>query len=242
MGTMKKSIFVLLVFSIAMAALEAAVVVYLRELYYPKEFTVAFKVVDERILITELAREIATIVMLLSIGYLLSKRWSERLAYFLMSFAIWDIFYYVWLKVFIGWPTSFLDWDILFLIPITWIGPVAAPVICSITMLLMAFMILYFKIEKINSKRMWSFLVSGSVIILFTFMRDYTMFIFSNNFISDYTDLLHNADFLEKASRFLPKPYAWNLFWAGEFLILLSIFDLYLHRTTNQHQEVAKSF
>lgn len=240
MDIMKQKIVGVFIFAVAMAALEAAVVVYLRELYYPDEFTVAFKLVDEHIIVTELARELATLVMLLSIGYLMSKLWSVRFAYFLTSFAIWDIFYYVWLKVFIDWPATFFDWDILFLIPFTWIGPVAAPIICSFTMLVMAFIILYFKIEKINSKRMWLFLVSGSLLILFTFTRDYALFIFTNGFISDYTNLLHNTIFLEKAAQFTPKPYAWNLFWAGEFLIVLAIADLFLHRNAIKVSRVAK--
>ncbi len=45
------------VFAIAMAALEGAVVVYLRALYYPGEFTVAFRVIDEKILLVELVRD-----------------------------------------------------------------------------------------------------------------------------------------------------------------------------------------
>src|SRR3981189_1372652 len=123
-----KTFFVVIAFSIAMATLESAVVVYLRALYYPDGFTVALKLIDQRILLIEIAREGATLLMLVGIGLLAGRNFKDQFAYFLLSFAVWDIFYYLWLKVFIGWPSSLLEWDILFLIPFTWLGPVLAPV------------------------------------------------------------------------------------------------------------------
>src|SRR5882757_7701885 len=107
-----KTLLVVIGFSIAMAALESAVVVYLRALYYPDGFTVALKLIDQKIVLIEIAREGATVVMLAAIAYLTAKDFKNRFAYFLMAFAIWDIFYYVWLKVFIDWPSSLLEWDI----------------------------------------------------------------------------------------------------------------------------------
>lgn len=88
------------IFSIAMAALESAVVVYLRALYYPEEFNVQFKIIDEHILLIEIVREVATLLMLSAVSYIAGNNFRERLAYFLLSFAVWDIFYYGWLKVF----------------------------------------------------------------------------------------------------------------------------------------------
>jgi uncharacterized membrane protein YdcZ (DUF606 family) len=58
-------------------------------------------------------------------------------------FAVWDIFYYVWLKVLLGWPASVLDWDVFFLIPLPWAGPILAPILVSIAMLVFAALILY---------------------------------------------------------------------------------------------------
>src|SRR6185369_2332457 len=122
----RKTLLVVIGFSIAMAALESAVVVYLRALYYPDGFNVAMKLIDQKILLIEIAREAATVVMLLGVGWLAGNNLKDRFAYFLLSFAVWDIFYYLWLKVFIDWPSSLLEWDILFLIPFTWLGPVLA--------------------------------------------------------------------------------------------------------------------
>jgi hypothetical protein len=230
MKTNVKLIAAICIFSVAMAALEAAVVVYLRALYYPEEFTVAFRMIDQRVLLIELAREIATIVMLLCIGYLGGKNWGERFAFFLLSFAVWDIFYYGWLRVFIQWPASFMDWDILFLVPVTWIGPVAAPIICSVTMIALAMQLLHHKIKSITSKLTWLFLLSGCTLILLTFVRDYGMLILSNGFLADYKNLMTNAEFLQMASTLKPKPYAWNIFFAGEFLIILAIVNLKLSK------------
>ena len=115
MNSTLKTVGVVSIFSAAMAALEGAVVVYLRALYYPDAFTVSFKIIDSNILLVEIVREVATLIMLLAVAYVAGKNFRERFAYFLLSFAVWDILYYGWLKVFIDWPSSFFDWDILFL-------------------------------------------------------------------------------------------------------------------------------
>src|SRR5258707_7052052 len=112
-----KTLWIVTIFSIAMAALESAVVVYLRALYYPDGFTVALRMIDPQILLIEIAREAATLIMLIGVACLAGKNFKDRFAYFLLSFGVWDIFYYAWLKAFINWPASIFDWDILFMIP-----------------------------------------------------------------------------------------------------------------------------
>ena len=135
MKTLNKIIWIS-VFAVAFAAVESAVVVYLRALYYPEGFSLPLKIFGRNHLWVELARELATMVMLASVAVLTgSNRW-QRFAYFLISFGVWDIFYYVWLKVMINWPSSIFDWDILFLLPVPWIGPVIAPVLVSFFMIL----------------------------------------------------------------------------------------------------------
>lgn len=228
MKTNIKLVSVVCIFSVCMAALEAAVAVYLRALYYPEEFSVAFRLIDDRVLLIELARELSTIVMLLCLGYLAGKNWGQRFAFFLMSFAVWDIFYYAWLKIFINWPSSFLEWDILFLVPITWIGPVAAPIICSLTMIVLAALLLHLKTVKITSKLTWTFLICGCALILFTFVRDYGALMLANGFLKDYQSLLTNPDFIAKASELKPRPYAWNIFVAGEVLFFLAMVNIKL--------------
>jgi hypothetical protein len=223
---MKKHLHTLIavtIFSIAMAALESAVVVYLRALYYPGEFTVALKIIEERILLVEIGREAATVIMLGVIGYLCGKTFKDRFAYFLLSFAVWDIFYYAWLKVFINWPASMMDWDILFLIPITWLGPVLAPIICSITMILLSLVLLKTPTAYIIPRRVWYCLIVGCSLILFTFIKDYSLIIIDNDLIGDYANIMKNETFLRVASAYIPESFDWNIFVIGEMLLLTAI-------------------
>jgi hypothetical protein len=125
------------------------VVVYLRQIFHPNGFTFPMTVFDgiealsRRILLTEIGREAATIVLIFTGAWLFGHNRQQRVAYFMIIFAVWDIFYYIWLKVLINWPDSIMDWDILFLIPCTWISPVLYPVLISITLIIFAVVILY---------------------------------------------------------------------------------------------------
>ena len=123
-------------FAIAMGYLEAIVVAYLRALYYPNGFNFPLaNLVQSEILLIEWVREFATIVMLVTVAMLAGKKFFERSAYFIFAFAVWDIFYYVFLKVILDWPASLFTWDVLFLIPWPWVGPVITPVLCSLLMI-----------------------------------------------------------------------------------------------------------
>lgn len=224
---MKTKIMQLVIFSIAMAALESAVVVYLRVLYYADGFTIAFKLIDPHILLIEIVREIATLVMLLSVACLSAQERRHRFPYFLVCFAVWDIFYYAWLKIFIDWPASFFDWDILFLLPITWLGPVLSPIICSLTMLLLATVCLQ-RTHPIKSTILSKTLLGiGSVLILFTYLKDYGNLLLKNELLFDYLHLLENEKFILASSSYLPENYNWPIFWLGEFVIGCAIVQLY---------------
>src|SRR5439155_14317538 len=61
--------------------------------------------------------------------------WRTRLGYAALAFGVWDIFYYVFLKVMYGWPKTLFDWDILFLLPLPWWGPVLAPICIALLMI-----------------------------------------------------------------------------------------------------------
>jgi hypothetical protein len=101
------------IFGIAMAFFESAVVVYLRAIFYPEGFKFPLEAMADYKIFIEVMREIASIFMLLSIAYLAGKKFWERFAYFMLSFGVWDIFYYVWLKVLLDWPSSVFEWDII---------------------------------------------------------------------------------------------------------------------------------
>lgn len=141
---------VVAVFSIAFAYIEAAVVVYLREIFYPDGFTFPLaqfgldvSALWRRLLLTEAGREAATMIMILTGCWLAGRNCRQRVAWLFVIFAIWDIFYYLWLKILVNWPASIMDWDVLFLMPLPWASPVLAPVIVSLTMLAFAAVILY---------------------------------------------------------------------------------------------------
>ncbi|MCK6459543.1 MAG: hypothetical protein L6Q95_06570, partial [Planctomycetes bacterium] len=104
------------VFAAAFGVIEGAVVVYLREIYYPEGFSFPLKEMAPRILATELVREAATIVLLLAAAMLAERRPVRRFAVFAFCFGVWDITYYLALKALLGWPPSLLTMDILFLI------------------------------------------------------------------------------------------------------------------------------
>jgi len=122
------------VFATAFGVIEAAVVVYLREIYYPAGFSFPLREFAPRLLRIEIVREAATIVLLLGAAMLAQRRPLRRFAVFAFCFGVWDITYYLALKVFLDWPPGLLTPDILFLIPVPWVGPVLAPVLVSLAL------------------------------------------------------------------------------------------------------------
>ncbi len=124
----------LLVFALAMALVEAAIVVHLRHLYYAEDPLTLFplKLLNYQDLALELAREVATVVMLIVIAVLSAETFGRRFAAFVLSFGLWDLFYYLWLKIFLDWPQTWLEWDILFLIPWMWLGPWITPALIAV--------------------------------------------------------------------------------------------------------------
>ena len=139
------------VFAVAFAFLEAAVVIYLRRLFgfsfgylSPKPTIlldlgfIAFLspktpiLPDSFITQIELLREASTIIILITIAFLSAKKLREKLGTFLIAFSVWDIFYYVFLRLFTGWPRNLFDIDVFFLIPVPWVGPVLTPLVIFI--------------------------------------------------------------------------------------------------------------
>ena len=121
-------------FAIAMAQVEASLVVHLRTIYYPDNPLAIFplSLLSPRDLAIELVRELATVVMILSVALLASRGSALRFATFVYVFGLWDLFYYVWLKIMIGWPLAWLEWDVLFLIPWPWLGPWLTPALIAL--------------------------------------------------------------------------------------------------------------
>ncbi len=204
-GSPIRKFILLAVFSIAMAYVESAVVVYLRMLFYPQGFHFPLVEMPVTTSIIELGRELATIVMLVVIGNLAGRNRLERFFYFIFCFGIWDIFYYVWLKIFLDWPASWLENDILFLIPVPWIGPVLAPIIVSVTMIIAAVLSLHYQGTGNNlkaDKKHLLLVIIGCVIILISFFRNVSA-------VNLYE--VSNPD------------YHWGIFFSGEVMLIAGL-------------------
>lgn len=219
-------------FAIAMGMMESAVVIYIREIYYPLGFSFPLQPTSGTVAVTELIREFATLIMLLAIGILVGKSKIERFAWFLYSFAIWDIFYYVFLYLLIDWPSSLFEWDVLFLLPTMWVGPVWAPVLLSCTMIFLALSIIY--IEKRNQKncfdwKVLSLLISGSLIVITSFCLDFYFFMTDSFPDKGFVQLLLSEDIFEYASEYIPEIFYLKIFLTGYISILAGII-LYLKK------------
>ncbi|HWB41724.1 MAG TPA: hypothetical protein VG500_10720, partial [Gemmatimonadales bacterium] len=168
----------------------------LRGIYYPQGFAFPLAPMQPGMVAIEIAREVATLVMLIGVAILASTdRWGRFIA-FCVSFGVWDILYYVWLWILLGWPPSLLTWDVLFLIPVPWIGPVLAPVIVSIALVAGGLLLLRKRAcgEPIHFPApLWALLVVGGLLVLGSFMLDFHVV----------------------PLRLEPPPFRWGLFGTG---------------------------
>lgn len=150
------------VFAVAFAWVESAVVVYLRDIFFDGDFkfpiTFGWKG-NERdpnpLYLIEFGREFATLVMLFSVGWMAGKRRVEKFSYFIIAFGIWDIFYYIWLYVMIEWPQSLMTWDLLFFIPLPWVGPVITPVLIALAMVVIGSLLVYYGAVNVYFSWRW---------------------------------------------------------------------------------------
>ena len=197
--------FVVVAFAVAMAWLESATVYYLRTLvdriqpYQPDPLPIQGLLGQ-----VELVREAATLVMVLTVGILAGTTWRARWGYSAIAFGTWDILYYLFLRMMTGWPQSLFDWDVLFLIPLPWWGPVLAPV--SIAILMIVWGTIVTEARDISAapaaiqRRAWTLNATGIALALYIFM----------------TDSLHQLPRLKNGMAFLlPTQFNWLLFGAA---------------------------
>ena len=172
---MWRAVFTVSAFAVAMAHVETMIVVYLRRLYYPEGFRFPLVIIDTPTLVLELQREAATLVMLAAYGIAAGRTKAGKLAIFLIAFGVWDIFYYLWLKIVLDWPASLLTWDVLFLIPVPWVAPVAAPVSVAGTMIGMGLVLLHLEqrgTAPAAEFRAWAAQVAACLIVITSFTID----------------------------------------------------------------------
>lgn len=199
-------------FAVAMAYLESAVVVYL-QLALGGAVGAIFPLrpaleVGSLVLI-EVGREAATLVMIGTVGALVGRSGIERLAWSAVVFGAWDVGYYAWLFVFSGWPPTPWTTDLLFLIPVPWVGPVWSPVMVSLA--LVGVGLWAARLERAGRRlalrgRHWATgIVGGAVVIL-----SYTL---------DAGRVLDGG---------LPGTYPWPVFVAGMLAALAAAADVLL--------------
>jgi len=203
-NSVKRSAIWISLFAIAFAFIEAVVVVYIRGIYYPEGFVFPLKPIAVHHLSTELLREFSTLLVILTVALLAGTTRWQRFAFFIIVFGLWDIFYYVWLKVLFDWPAAVLEFDVLFLIPLPWIAPVLAPILISILLIISGCLIIrkevregYFKPGRLP----WILSIIGSLVILYSFMHD-----------------------LDATLRFrMPGEYAWTVFAVGVLFLIAAM-------------------
>jgi len=211
----KRTVFALFLFGTAFGYLEAAVVSYLRLLHEPARLRFyparppgelfPLLTLDQlraagpqqtQTLATEIGREAATLVMLAAIALAVARDAGEWAAALVVAFGVWDVTFYLFLKLLIDWPASLFTWDILFLIPVPWVGPVLAPVLVSLAMIFAG--VWHLRREacgepvRIGIAR-WSCIWAGAAVIILAFALDYPNVMAAG----------------------LPRPFRWSIFGLG---------------------------
>jgi len=197
------------VFGIAMGYFEASVVVYLRALFYPRGFSFPLVNIRSYVLYVELVREVMSLAMMASVAVLAGRNFIERFGFFCYTFGVWDIFYYVFLKIAINWPESLFTWDLLFLIPLPWVGPVWAPILCSLFFIL--FCLLIVRAEDLGRPLRphlveWLLSILGGLMIIASFCEQ----------------------FRDVIAEKIPQSFAWHLFFPGLGLCIAAFVRAYL--------------
>lgn len=206
----KQRAIVVAIFAFAMAYFESAAIVYLQRALEMTPQTI-FPLRDQNSLgglgSVEIGREAATLVMLAMVGWIAGRKSLERLAWTAVAFGVWDIGYYFWLWVFIGWPTSLNTFDLLFLLPVPWVGPVWAPIVVSLALIIFGLIVAKrmrsneFVIAK---PRDLALLIGGGLVVVLSFTID-------------ATDTLHGA---------IPSTFAWPIYLAGISMALGGVLPL----------------
>ena len=220
---------IVVIFSIAMAWVESSTVVYLRTLVNrvePYQRT-PLPIIDS-FGVTEIVREAATLIMLVTVGWLAGTSWKSRLGFFMAAFGIWDIFYYLFLKIIVGWPHSLFDWDVLFLIPLPWWGPVLSPILISVVLIILGSLLAQNEISDAAfqlGKLSWSFYLCGISVALYVFMA-------------------HSIEVMGKGNSGvvdLPAQFNWPFFMLALFFMLMPVFEAGIRLVKKNDRRLVKN-
>jgi hypothetical protein len=221
------------IFAVGFAWVEGAVVVYLREIFYQGSFYFPIVVnwedgeyVAHYMTPVEIGREIATIIMLVAVGWASGRNLWQRFSLFMIAFGIWDIFYYIWLYVMIGWPGGLMTWDLLFLIPLPWVGPVITPVLISLTMISAGSLIIYFD-EK--GYKIWFYWYDWAIELLCGLLMIVA-------FCWDWKNIVRLPDGVGRSG--IPNPFLWELYLPA-YILSVAYFCLRLWQNIHNHKDNA---
>jgi hypothetical protein len=175
----RASYIALWVFALAFGWVEAATVVYLRSTS-PSTASSAVGVqfplvlISGRLLASEIVREACTMLVLGAAAWLAARSWADRIGAFLLAFGVWDLFYYVVLRLISGWPDALTNWDLLFLIPLPWVAPVWAPATIA-AIFVAAGSYLYWTAERARQYTLSDFaiLIASAVAVIASFLVDW---------------------------------------------------------------------
>lgn len=204
------------IFATAFAWVESAVVVYLREIFFDGKFSFPLLIVWEDgkhvvppLVRIEFGREIATIVMLAAVGMVAGKNRFQKLSFFMIAFGIWDIFYYIWLYAMVGWPASLLTWDLLFYVPLPWVGPVITPVLISLAMVVAGSLIIYYDQKGYALRWGWydTAVELGCALLMIV------------AFCWDWKNILQIPGAIEQTG--IPNPFKWGLYLPAYFFSIV---------------------
>jgi hypothetical protein len=81
----------------------------------------------------------------------------------------------VFLRINVAWPNSIWDWDVLFLLPLPWWGPVIAPAGIAVMMIIGGSLATQFNRPERTvwpGRRAWHFCLAGATLALLVFMSD----------------------------------------------------------------------
>jgi hypothetical protein len=205
-GTLRICVW-MVVFAIAFAWVESAVVVYLRKIFFDGGFRFPLLVkwedgkhIIDPLVRIEFGREIAAVIMLVAVSWVSGKNSIQKFCFFMIAFGIWDIFYYVWLYAMVSWPESLMTWDLLFYVPLPWVGPVITPLSISIAMAAGGSLIIYYDEKGYNIRLRWYDMaveLGCGLLMIVAFCWDW------KNIIQIPGDIKRTG---------IPNPFAWWLF------------------------------
>ncbi len=188
MTAMRGKVACLLVFAAAMAFVEAAVVVYLRRILGEGPLF-PMRDLPLSLLAIEIGREAATLSMLIAVARLSFPGGARRMGAFLLLFAVWDVLYYLWLRLAIGWPKGIAEWDILFLIPLPWVGPVWSVLVICAGMIAFAALFLRAPAEAPFSPGLpgWATGLAGSLAVVASFILEWKKIGYGKGIPADFS-------------------------------------------------------